>query len=130
MGRQRLGEYLIEHGLATPTDVVRALEIQASRRTPLGEICIQEGVLNVADVLEVLNRQVGTPHERFGEIALSEGLLTKEQLNIVQIIQKIFTQPLGDVLAEIGVIDKDRLASIIEAFEAGKPPVNPTEAND
>ncbi|MEM9551064.1 MAG: glycosyl transferase, partial [Pseudomonadota bacterium] len=55
--RLPLGRHLVNDGVITPVQLVRALELQARLNAPLGEILISEGWASARDVMSALARQ-------------------------------------------------------------------------
>lgn len=54
---KRLGDHLIEAGLATQSDISRALATQSTAHARLGEILVAQDVLSGADLLTALCQQ-------------------------------------------------------------------------
>ncbi|MFC3615607.1 glycosyltransferase family 2 protein [Lutimaribacter marinistellae] len=63
-GRSRLplGRCLVDSGVITPPQLVRALELQQRIRAPLGEILIAEGWAEKPDIMNALAAQSGLQH--------------------------------------------------------------------
>lgn len=59
--KQRLGELLIEKGLATEKDIEAALKLQVSGNRRLGTILVKMGCVNDEKLLDVLSSQQGMP---------------------------------------------------------------------
>lgn len=59
--KQRLGELLIEKGLATEKDIEAALKLQVSGNRRLGSILVKMGCVNDEKLLDVLSSQQGVP---------------------------------------------------------------------
>src|SRR5437870_2042897 len=80
VGSLRLGDILIDEGLATNDDVQKALRLQSASRTyrPLGHILVTQKVITRRQLLSVLER-----HQRYskiGEILVKTKVITTEQL--------------------------------------------------
>lgn len=60
--RKRLGDLLIEAGLLTQKDMDLALGLQKKTGMKLGEILINEGIIDEYKIIEVLEYQLGIPH--------------------------------------------------------------------
>ena len=80
------GRYLYYSGLINLQTIGQALVWQRSQRPPFGEIGRRLGWLDEQDILKVLRHA----HDRqlFGELALSLGILTREQLHTILLHQK------------------------------------------
>jgi type IV pilus assembly protein PilB len=60
---KRIGELLMELGLATPRQLEQALERQRSTGQFLGVILLEMGAITEQGLLEAISRQFGIPHE-------------------------------------------------------------------
>jgi adsorption protein B len=59
--RKRMGDIMLERGLATETQIARALTEQERTRQPLGQILVRLGVLSEHDMLIIVARQRNGP---------------------------------------------------------------------
>src|SRR5271156_1721188 len=64
----RLGELLVERGLARPSEVEQALSIQSSAGGLIGLILVRIGALSEGDLLAVLSDQLGLAIQSGGEL--------------------------------------------------------------
>ena len=55
--RRRLGWHLVQRGVITEAELMRALELQISLNAPLGEILISEGIASQSDVMSAIADQ-------------------------------------------------------------------------
>ncbi|NLP06359.1 tetratricopeptide repeat protein, partial [Candidatus Fermentibacteria bacterium] len=64
--RKRLGEYFVADGLLKASDVLRALEVQASSKEyrRLGDVLVEMSLVSVRQVREALSRQVADMRRR------------------------------------------------------------------
>ena len=60
--RRRLGELLVERGVAQPADIERALQIQRSVGGKLGALLVRTGALSEDALLRALSAQLGAPY--------------------------------------------------------------------
>ena len=76
----RLGDILVDEGLATHEDVQKALRLQSTSRTyrPLGHILVAQKVITRSQLLSVLERH--QRHSKIGEILVKTKVITAEQL--------------------------------------------------
>src|SRR5262245_25921422 len=76
----RLGDILVDEGLATHEDVQKALRLQSASRTyrPLGHILVAQKVVTRRQLLSVLERH--QRHSKIGEILVKTKVITAEQL--------------------------------------------------
>lgn len=57
--RQPLGRYLVQNGVITPGQLIRALQLQLTLRAPIGEILVCEGWASRAEIQAALAQQHG-----------------------------------------------------------------------
>ena len=55
----KLGEALVQQGLISEADLMRALQVQTRDNRRLGEVLIDQGVLSAKAMLSALARQLG-----------------------------------------------------------------------
>ena len=80
MFSQLFGTYLLEKQIITKDEYRAAIEKQLSVRVKLGTIAIADGLLSEEDV-EMINQLQMQFDKRFGDIAQEKGLLTAEQID-------------------------------------------------
>ncbi len=73
--RIRLGELLVEAGLLQPADLERALELQKSDRRRLGKLLLAEGLVDEAQLTQILSHQLSVPWVSLHHIEFSRQLL-------------------------------------------------------
>jgi hypothetical protein len=100
----KFGLYLTSKGVITAEQLVAALEFQQKKLVPIGQLALEECFLSAPDVFKVLRCQSDMPHERFGELAVSMGLMTDEDLQRLLVIQSNRQIPLADILVSQGVL--------------------------
>ncbi len=74
-----LGNYLVETNKITKEQLIQVLEKQDSVRVKLGLIAVAEGMMTLAQAEEV-NRLQAIMDKRYGDIAVSKGYLTDDQV--------------------------------------------------
>ncbi len=113
------GEYLIQRGLMTEEDLHKALDIQTSERTPLGQLAVEQSFLNRKDLFRVLNEQRKTKEKskRFGDVAVELGIMTEKQLNELLKIQAENRKLIGAILVSTGVISGAQLVEALKGFK-------------
>jgi len=104
------GVYLVEKGLATPGDIVKALDRQRELQEPLGSLALSNHFLSMKQVFTILNTQAATG-QRFGDIALELGYLTRPQLQELLDQQNRKRPMLGQLLVEMGVLEEHIMQS-------------------
>lgn len=108
------GTFLVERGLATAEQVLKAIDWQARSRPLIGRVALQTGKMSVEQVFDTLNR-MPTIGKRFGEVALESGYLTEGDLAELLRLQQQ-TRPLGELLVEAGALSAAQLRAALEAF--------------
>ncbi len=74
--------HLYQTGVITAEMGMQVLSARVRRRTPIGRLAVDQGLLTVKEVMTVLQLQADHNTEvRFGEAAVSMGLLTAEELD-------------------------------------------------
>lgn len=124
--KKRFGSIAIEKGFITPDQVVEALTIQVKENTekkrfrPIGDILHDLGYLNSSQLSEVLDAKF---ERRFGDIAISKGLISLEQfigamtIQVEEENQKGIHRLLGEILVESGYINNVELKNILRAMK-------------
>ncbi len=70
----------------------------------------------LADLLE--EQKTMKPHQKFGQIAVSKGLMSEEQVEKILAIQRESGEFLGEILIDMGVIDSEELQKQLQAYRA------------
>jgi len=131
-----IGKIVVSQGFATEEQVRQCIKIQEQVRPdkPLGEILIDEGFINTAQLISVLDKQFSElqetdPHARqrrldilFGQLVITKGVAPsrtvydalREQENLAH---NGIEKKLGEILQEKGVISLTRMQEILQAQE-------------
>ncbi|HDZ12583.1 MAG TPA: type II secretion system protein GspE [Bacteroidetes bacterium] len=72
---KNLGEILLEKGLASQTDLEKAIQIQKKTGKRLGEILVDKGVLKEKDLLETLSLKLNIPTARIDSFAIDPAIV-------------------------------------------------------
>lgn len=73
--RKKFGEILIEASIITPTQFVDILEKQKTRKIRLGQLVIEEGIATEEDIARALSNQVGFPFVEMKEMKIDPAAL-------------------------------------------------------
>lgn len=100
---------------------------EALNTTPkLGQILVASDCLSLGELIAVLKLQNEAPDQRFGELLVSEGYITVEELDYFLQMQRIIELPpdhperWGQRLVELGLISQDQLkVALIEQRRNG-----------
>jgi hypothetical protein len=123
--RQRLSESF-EHwkklGAIEGDDVYEAL----STTPKLGQILVASDCLSLGELVAILKLQEEAPEQRFGELLVSSGYISVDQLDYFLQLQRIIELPLdhperwGQRLVELGLLSHDQLnVALIEHRRMG-----------
>jgi hypothetical protein len=112
----QFGLYLKHKGVISADQLVDALEIQHRRLVPIGQIAMEECILSARDVFRVLHAQNDMPHERFGDLAVAMGFMTRPQLERLLVVQSDRKPSLVDVLVRTGALSVCRAETELSAY--------------
>jgi CheY-specific phosphatase CheX len=115
------GQFLVEKGLITRENLLKALELQQSTNLRFGEMAHTMGFLTYEDI-ENIHRVQLTDDLRFGAAAEKLGLLTPEQVQQVSTRQSNSYLYIGRALVETGALDPDRLEIYLQQFQSEQAP--------
>jgi hypothetical protein len=134
---QKLGAYLVEHGIITPEQLEVALAEQRNsrnwgKRVPLGDILIRREFLTprvlaaalLSQQRNKLHPRSGRQPERLGEYLLIEGSVTPQQLEAALAEQARLRQSseyivLGELLMRRGYLKLEALERVLELQRSG-----------
>jgi hypothetical protein len=116
MNAMHFALYLKNKGIITADQLVAALEVQLNTLVPIGQLALEEGILSARDIFTILRAQSESPHERFGELAIELGLMNRDELTRLLMIQADRKRPLGEILISHGVLTERQSAMEMAAF--------------
>ena len=116
------GQFLVEKGYITQSQLLDALEHQQNHIVRLGEVAIKNGYMTTAQV-ETVNHEQRRTDKFFGELALDMGFLTREQLDKTITIQKYSHIFLGEILIEKGILTHDQTIKYLFEFQEDQKPI-------
>ncbi len=114
------GEYLVEQNIIREKDLARALEIQKTDRVPLGQLAMQNGLIDNKQLFRVLSRQ-RKPEEKdksFGKLAVEMEYLSQEQLESLLERQTHTNRLLGEILVSQGSVSQMELIKALKKFRS------------
>jgi hypothetical protein len=112
----QFGLHLCRREIITAEELVAALEVQTRRLVKIGQIALEEGVLSARDIFDVLRAQHRLPHMRFGELAVEMGLMTRNDLMRLLMIQAERKLSLADILVWQSVLTRGEADEELEAY--------------
>jgi hypothetical protein len=110
------GMYLKHKGIISAEQLVDALEVQMKRLVPIGQLALEEGVLSARDIFNVLQAQSKLPNERFGDMAVEMGLMTRDDVMRLLMIQADRKRPIAEILVGQGVLTNSQLSAELAAY--------------
>lgn len=116
MFSQLFGKYLVEKEIITVQDYRSAIKEQLAVRVKLGTIAIAEGLLS-EDEVELINKLQMQHDKRFGDIAIEKGFLTASQLEDLLQKQGNPYMQFVQVLMESGKLPATVLEKTLAVFQ-------------
>jgi hypothetical protein len=92
------------------------LETQLNTLTPIGQLALEEGIISPRDIFDVLRAQNESPNIRFGDLAIELGLMNRDDLMRLLMIQGDRKRPLAAILVGQGVLTKEQSAAELAEF--------------
>ena len=114
-----LGEFLVEKEYISADHLLIALERQEKSRTPLGQLAIEIGMIDSKAVLVILTEQRKSNNKlKFGDIAVSKGILVQDDIEKLFKTQEEKAELLGNILINIGAISPPKLLRALREYES------------
>jgi len=103
------GLYLKKRGVISAEQLVAAVEVQMTTLVPIGQLALEEGILSARDIFNVLRAQNSAPNIRFGDMAVEMGLMTRDDVMRLLMIQADRKRPIAEILVGQGVLTAEQL---------------------
>ena len=103
-----------------PVDLERALELQKTDRVPLGQLALQNGLIDNKQLFRILSRQ-RKPEEMnktFGKLAVEMEYLSQEQVETLLERQTHTNRLLGEILVSLGSVSQKALIKALKKFRS------------
>ena len=110
------GLHLKKKGIVTAEQLVAALETQLATMPRVGQLALEEGLISPRDIFDVLRAQRETPDVRFGDLAVEMGLMTRDELVRLLMIQADRKRSLAEILVAEGALTEERAHAEMAAF--------------
>jgi hypothetical protein len=110
------GLYLKNKGIISAEDLVAALEVQLKTLVPIGQLALEEGMLSARNIFDVLKAQSDSPNERFGDLAVEMGLMKRDDVMRLLMIQADRKRPVAEILVGQGVLTAQQVAIELAAY--------------
>jgi hypothetical protein len=104
------GLYLKKRGVISAEQLVAAAEIQLSSLTRVGQLALEEAIVSPRDIFDILRAQSEAPDQRFGELAIEMGLMTRDELMRLLMIQADRKRSIAEILVSQGVLTRQQVA--------------------
>lgn len=109
------GQYLLDRGTVTPEQLYDGLEYQRRGNRVLGEIAMEEGLLDKTAVRRIIGCQLSQDKD-FGQVAVEMGLIGEDDRRRLLQIQEDRHIYLGDALVQTGALTRAELDSSLADF--------------
>ncbi|MFZ5596950.1 MAG: hypothetical protein ACOY31_08055 [Bacillota bacterium] len=116
MFSQYFGNYLLNNGLISSSQLREVMKIQSEIRLKLGVLAVNSGYMSPMQVMEVHDLQKKMD-KKFGEIAVEKGYLTGSQVEELLSTQKRGHLLLGQGLVDKGYMSLDQLQAALEGYK-------------
>ncbi|MBT6178624.1 MAG: hypothetical protein HOI23_15360 [Deltaproteobacteria bacterium] len=110
MSAKFFGQFLIEAGAISSSQLREALDLMESDYEKLGELAVKLGYLRKEDVAR-LHREQRYVDSPLGELAIERGLMTREQLDELLNRQSDTRLRIGEALVRLGYIEETKIES-------------------
>lgn len=117
MYTQFFGNYLLEKGILTTSQLTDALTEQSKVHIKLGTLAIHAGYMTAGEVDSVVVLQTHQD-KKFGELAIEEGYLTEEQVQSLLDAQTPDYLLLGQVLIEQGILTNTQFENLLIEYQS------------
>ena len=119
MFSQLFGKYLVEKGVMSQADYKDAVQKQLDVRVKLGTIAVADGLLT-EEQAETINKLQKQFDKRFGDIAVEKGFLTDEQVSALLKKQGNPYMQFLEVLLDSGKVTISQMDTEFAAFQKDK----------
>jgi hypothetical protein len=112
----QFGLYLKNKGVISAEQLVDALEAQMKWMVPIGQLALEEGMMSARDIFMVLQEQKKYPNMHFGDLAIEMGLLTRDDVMRLLMIQADRKRPLAKILVAQEILGKYQMEVELEKY--------------
>lgn len=107
-----IGELLVARGMVTADEVTAALYIQAEKpHLRIGEILLSMGLITIEQLDKILREHLS--HQFIGSLLLSNDFISQEQLSKAMSVQEKTRRRLGEILVELGYVTEFQLNQLL-----------------
>jgi hypothetical protein len=108
-------EFLLTKGVVTPEDLLRCIDYRRWMLPFIGTLAVNRGFMDAAKVIIVVE-ECETKRRHFGEVALSKGYLTADQVEELLAEQAEAHQPLADCLSKLRILSRVQVEDLHAEF--------------
>ncbi len=119
MSAKFFGQYLIEAGAISSSQLREALDLMESDYEKLGELAVKLGYLRKEDVSR-LHREQRYVDSPLGELAIERNLMTREQLEELLSRQRDTRLRIGEALVRLGYIEEVKIEAHFVSFKSAQ----------
>ncbi len=114
------GTYLVQENIIQKKDLERALSIQKTDRIPLGQLALQEMLIDNKKLFRILSRQrkPEDKHKNFGSLAIEMGYLNQDQVDTLLEQQTHTNRLLGEILVSLNLVPQMSLIKALKKFRS------------
>lgn len=114
------GDYLVRQSIIQEKDLTRTLKMQKTDRIPLGQLALQNGLIDNKVMFRILScqRKVESRNQTFGQLAIQLGYLSQEQVNKLLKMQTQTNRLLGELLVSQGLVSQAEMIKALKKFRA------------
>ncbi len=110
------GQFLIEKGAVTRTDLLKAIDLQERTNLKFGETVVEMGLMTAVEIARVHQGQ-RSEDLHFGEMAVKLGILTEAQVQEILTRQRNSHLYIGEALVKVGALSEHELESYLKEFK-------------
>jgi CheY-specific phosphatase CheX len=111
-----IGNFLVEQGQMTRTQLMEAYKLQESNRAKLGVIAVSEKLMTIAQA-EQVNTLQSTMDKKFGDIAIEKGYLSETQVGRLLELQGNSYLAFLQAVVDLGILPMEKLKSAEEDYQ-------------
>ena len=112
----RVGLKLVESGIITAEQLVRALQRHVESRPQLGALAVDAGKLTMKQVFAILRTQADRPERKFGELAVEAGLMSEDEIAALMFRQMTSGDSLAELIVEMGFAEREDVETSLAEF--------------
>lgn len=109
------GQYLIEKGIVSPEDLLKAMSLQGQTNLSLGDISVQAGLINPEQLEKIQQYQI-LHNVTFMKAARELGCISAQELETIISRQMSNNMLLGDCLVKLKILSQEQIETHFKFF--------------